>query len=102
MLAAPLKAQGRLLGVMVVATRGKRSYSADDIYFVSAAGAQLASAIEHALLFREQIERVERERRLLEAVETVNRSLGSHSVPMTVLVEAARLMETSQVGAARC
>jgi diguanylate cyclase (GGDEF)-like protein len=94
MMATPLKAQGRLLGVMVVATRGKRSYSADDIYFISAAGAQLASAIEHALLFREQIERVERERRLLEAVETVNRSLGSHSVPMTVLVEAAHLMGT--------
>ena len=79
-LATPLKAQGRLLGVMAVATRAPRSYSADDIYFVSSAGAQLASAIEHALLFREQIDRVERERRLLEAVETVNRSLGSHAV----------------------
>ena len=55
MIATPLKAQGKLLGVMVVATRGERSYSADDIYFISAAGAQLASAIDHALLFREQI-----------------------------------------------
>jgi len=95
-LATPLKAQGRLLGVMAVATRTERSYSADDIYFVSAAGAQLASAIEHALLFREQMDRVERERRLLEAVETVNRSLGTHTVPMTVVSEAARLMNTGK------
>ena len=34
-LATPLKAQGKLLGVMAVATRAARSYSADDIYFVS-------------------------------------------------------------------
>ncbi len=95
-LATPLKAQGRLLGVMAVATRAPRSYSADDIYFVSSAGAQLASAIEHALLFREQIDRVERERRLLEAVETVNRSLGTHSVSTTVVTEAARLMNTDK------
>jgi diguanylate cyclase (GGDEF)-like protein len=95
-LATPLKAQGRLLGVMAVATRAARSYSADDIYFVSSAAAQLASAIEHALLFREQIDRVERERRLLDAVETVNRSLGTHAVPTTVVAEAARLMGTSK------
>ncbi len=95
-LATPLKAQGRLLGVMAVATRNVRSYSADDIYFVSSAAAQLASAIEHALLFREQIDRVERERRLLDAVETVNRSLGTHSVPTTVVDEAARLMGASK------
>ena len=95
-LATPLKAQGRLLGVMAVATRDTRSYSADDVYFASSAGAQLASAIEHALLFREQIDRVERERRLLEAVETVNRSLGTHAVSPTVVAEAARLMNASK------
>jgi len=95
-LATPLKAQGRVLGVMAVATRAARSYSADDIYFVSSAAAQLASAIEHALLFREQIDRAERERRLLEAVETVNRSLGTHSVSATVAVEAAHLMGTGK------
>ena len=95
-LATPLKAQGSLLGVMAVATRETRSYSADDVYFASSAGAQLASAIEHALLFREQIDRVERERRLLQAVETVNRSLGTHAVSTTVVAEAARLMNASK------
>ena len=95
-LATPLKAQGRLLGVMAVATRATRSYSADDVYFASAAGAQLASAIEHALLFGEQIERVERERRLLKAVEKVNRSLGSHAVSATVVTEAAHLLNADK------
>ncbi len=95
-LATPLKAQGRLLGVMAVATRAARSYSADDVYFASAAGAQLASAIEHALLFAEQLERVERERRLLKAVEKVNRSLGAHSAAATVVAEAAHLMNADK------
>ncbi len=92
MLAAPLKAQGRLLGVLVAASHAPRSYSADDIYFATAAGAQLASAIDHALLFREQAESAARERRLLEAAERVNRSLGSPDTARTVLVEAARLL----------
>ena len=95
-LATPLKAQGRLLGVMALAARTARSYSADDVYFASAAGAQLASAIEHALLFAEQLERVERERRLLKAVEKVNRSLGAHSAAATVVAEAAHLMNAEK------
>ena len=58
-LATPLKAQGRLLGVMAVATRATRSYSADDVYFASSAGAQLASAIEQ----RAAVSRADRPRR---------------------------------------
>jgi diguanylate cyclase (GGDEF)-like protein len=92
MLAAPLKAQGRLLGVLVAASHAPRSYSADDIYFATAAGAQLASAIDHALLFREQAQSADRERRLLEAAERVNRSLGSPDTARTVLEEAAGLL----------
>lgn len=88
----PLKAQGELLAVLVAGTRTPRSYSADDIYFAAAAGAQLAGAIERALLFREQAARVERERRLLEASETLNRSLDSPSLRLVILSEATRLM----------
>jgi len=88
----PLKAQGEMLAVLVVGTRSPRSYSADDIYFVTAAGAQLAAAIERALLFREQSARIERERLLLEASETVNRNLDSPSLRMVILSEAARLV----------
>lgn len=92
----PLKAQGRLLAVMVLATRAPRSYSADDVYFASAAGAQLAAAVDRALLFRQQKVRMERERRLLEASETVNRSLDSTSLPATILTEATRLMDAQK------
>ena len=53
LLGVPLKAQGRLLAVLVPGARARAArYSADDIYFATAAGAQLAAAIERALLFR--------------------------------------------------
>jgi diguanylate cyclase (GGDEF)-like protein len=92
----PLKARGEMLAVLAAGTRASRSYSADDIYFATAAGAQLAGAIERALLFREQEARIERERRLLEASETVNRSLDSPSLRMVILSEAARLVEADK------
>lgn len=96
LLAVPLKAQARLLAVLVLGTRALRSYSADDIYFATAAGAQLAAAIERALLFREQQSRMQRERRLLEAAETVNRSLDSHTLSLIILAEAAHLMDAQR------
>jgi eukaryotic-like serine/threonine-protein kinase len=96
LLGVPLKAQGQLLAAFVAASRSVRQFSADDIYFAAAAGTQLAAAIERALLFREQDRRIERERRLLESAETVNRSLDSHAVTLTILAEAARLLEAQK------
>ena len=96
LIGVPLKAQGEKLAVLAVGTRAPRSYSADDIYFVTAAGAQLAAAIERALLFREQATRIDRERRLLEASETVNRNLDSPSLRMVILSEAARLIDADK------
>jgi diguanylate cyclase len=96
LIGVPLKAQGEMLAVLVVGTRSPRSYSADDIYFATATGAQLAAAIERALLFREQGARIDRERRLLEAAETVNRNLDSPSLRMVMLSEAARLVEADK------
>jgi diguanylate cyclase (GGDEF)-like protein len=96
LLGVPLKAQGRLLAVLALATRELRSHSAEDHYFAVAAGAQLAAAIERALLFGEQKRRIERERLLLEAAETVNRSLDSHALSMTILAEAAHLLEADK------
>jgi diguanylate cyclase (GGDEF)-like protein len=92
LLGVPLKAQGTLHGVLVLATRERRRFSADDLYFAAAAGAQLAAAVERALLFRRQEQRVARERRLLEAAETLNRSLDSPALTRTILTEAADLM----------
>jgi diguanylate cyclase (GGDEF)-like protein len=96
LLGTPLKIRDRLLGVLVVATRHPRTFTSDDLYFARAAGSQLAVAIERGRLYQDQLERTDRERRLLEAVENVNKSLGSHSVPLTVLVEAAQLMGSAR------
>lgn len=96
LLGVPLKAQGQLLAVLAVATRQSRSFSAEDIYFAAAAGAQLAAAIERALLFRQQRQRTAHERRLLEAAETVNRSLDSNSLARVILAEATALMDAQK------
>jgi diguanylate cyclase (GGDEF)-like protein len=96
MLAAPLKSQGKLLGVLVVAARSAHAFSSDDTYFAGAAGAQLAAAVDHLLLMREQLDRSDRSRRLLEAVESVNRSLGRRAAAPTILVEAAQLMGSAK------
>jgi diguanylate cyclase (GGDEF)-like protein len=92
LLGVPLRSQGRLLAVLTVATREPRAYSADDIYFASATGSHLAAALERALLFRRQEALIERERRLLEASETLNRRLDSHALSLTILAEAVALM----------
>jgi diguanylate cyclase (GGDEF)-like protein len=96
LLGVPLKAQGQLLAVLAVATRQNRNFSAEDIYFATAAGAQLAAAIERALLFQQQRQQSVHERRLLEAAETVNRSLDSHSLPRVILAEATALMDAQK------
>ncbi len=96
LLAFPLVAQSRALGVLTVVTRRPRTYSADDVGFVGAAGAELASAIEHALVLREQLERIGRQQLLLDAAETINRSVDSASLEPIILAEAARLMDAPQ------
>jgi diguanylate cyclase (GGDEF)-like protein len=101
MLLAPVKTEDQLLGVLVVATREPRAHSADDTYFVNAAAAQLAAAIDHAVLYRARADRVEIERRLLEAVENVNLSLGRRAAAPTVMVEAAQLMGAAKAALLR-
>jgi len=91
----PLRAQGRLLGALFLGSHGRRAYSADDMYFIGAAGAQLASAIERALLYREQLLRAERQRLLLDAAEKLNLRLES-SLSSTILEEACRLMDADK------
>jgi diguanylate cyclase (GGDEF)-like protein len=91
-LALPLESQGRMLGVLALVTRGVHAYLADDIDLATTAAGELASAIDHALLFREQQRRIDRQSLLIEAAEMVNRSLDSFSLETTVLAEATRLV----------
>ncbi len=88
----PLQTHGSALGVLVVASRRPRDYSSGEIDSARAAGNELASAIERALVFRGQLDRIERQRLVLEAAETINRSLDSFSLESTILAEAARLV----------
>lgn len=96
LLALPLKAQSTLLGLLVVVTRTPRTYSANDISIARTACDELAVAIERALVFREQLDRIERQRLLLEAAETVNRSLDSFSLETTILAEATRIVRAQK------
>jgi diguanylate cyclase (GGDEF)-like protein len=96
LLAVPLKAHGSPLGLLVAVTVEPRTYSERDIRAVRAACDVSAVAIESALVFREQFDRLERQRLLLEAAETVNRSLDSLSLETTILAEAMRLMRAQR------
>ncbi len=91
-LALPLMAQTRLLGVLVALTRTPKTYAEHEIDLSRTAGEDLGLAIERALVYREQLDRVERQRLLLEAAETVNRSLDSFSLETTILAEATRIV----------
>jgi diguanylate cyclase (GGDEF)-like protein len=88
----PLQTRSTVLGVVVVASRRLLAQKPNEIEAACAAGSELASAIERALLFRGQLDRIERQRLLLEAAETINRSLDSFSLESTILAEAARLV----------
>jgi diguanylate cyclase (GGDEF)-like protein len=95
LLAVPLRAQGRLLGALFLGSRDARAYSADDMYFANTAGAQIALAVEHAILYAEQLARMDREQRLLKAAEQLNLKLES-SLSVTIIAEARRLMDADK------
>jgi diguanylate cyclase (GGDEF)-like protein len=92
LVALPLKTEGVVLGVLVVLTHRPATRSADELHAAQALADELAVAMERALLFRRQVHRLDRQRLLLEAAETVNRSLDSLSLETTILAEARRLV----------
>ena len=96
MLVLPLRSRSRVLGVLAAVTRGPRCYSADDIDAAGAAGAELAVAIEQALLIRAQRDRIDDQRLLLDAAETISRSVDSASLETNILAEAARLVDAQK------
>jgi diguanylate cyclase (GGDEF)-like protein len=92
MVAVPLAAGDDVRGLLAVIARRPSAFSADDINFVSAAGALLAAAVERRSALRSRPEGAGSEHRLLEAAETVNRSLDSAALETTILAEATRLL----------
>jgi len=95
-LAAPLNGEARALGVLAVACRRERAFSQAEIDLVRATASKLAAAVDHALLFHEQVKYIERQRHLLEAAETISRSIDSGGLETTILAEAARLMDAQR------
>ena len=93
LLAAPLDGEARAMGVVVAVRRQARVFSQAEIDLVKATASKLAAGVDHALLFHEQLEYIERQRRLLEAAETISRSIDSGGLETTILAEAARLMD---------
>jgi GAF domain-containing protein len=88
LLAVPLESLDRVLGVLAVVKRSPHTYSVDDVYHVTAAGARIAAALARDLPVRD---RAGRSQLLLEAAETINSSLDSASLETTILAEATRL-----------
>jgi diguanylate cyclase (GGDEF)-like protein len=96
LVALPLETYSKVLGVLVVFARHPATGWADDLHSARALVQELAVAIERALLFRRQLDRIGRQRLLLEAAETVNRSLDSLSLETTILAEASRLVHAQR------
>jgi len=95
-LAAPLDGEARVLGVVVAVCRQARVFSQAETDLVRATASKLAAAVDHALLFHEQLKYIERQHRLLEAAETISRSIDSGGLETTILAEAARLMDAQK------
>jgi GAF domain-containing protein len=96
LVALPLETQSALLGVLVVCTRRPVTRPTEELQAAYALAGELAVAIERALLLRRQSDRIARQQLLLEAAETVNRSLDSPSLETTILAEASRLMHAQR------
>ncbi|MEK7682243.1 MAG: GAF domain-containing protein, partial [Chloroflexota bacterium] len=70
---APLKAEGTVCGILVVANRNERRFAPEDHEFLAAIGGQLGMAIQNATLF----EQTARRNRELAALVTVGKAVSS-------------------------
>lgn len=96
----PLLAKGKLVGAIVLGTRGARSFAAEELSLLAAIGQQVGMAVENARLY-EQAEQTaafaERSRLARELHDSVTQSLYS----VTMYAEAAaRLLATGDTSTA--
>ena len=92
----PFMAQGRLLGAMVLGSRGERSMSAEELSLLAAIGQEVSLAVENARLYdrAQQMAAMEERNRLAQELhDSVTQSLYS----LTLYAEAAaRLLEAGE------
>ncbi|HZQ08514.1 MAG TPA: SpoIIE family protein phosphatase [Anaerolineae bacterium] len=92
----PLVSQGRLIGIINVATDEWQFLTSTDLQLLSAVGAQVTVALERARLYdtlREQYERFQRE---LEMARTVQASLLPRELPTIIGVRLAALWNSAR------
>jgi signal transduction histidine kinase len=92
-ISVPFMAQGRLLGAMVLGSRGERSVSNEELSLLAAIGQEVSMAVENARLYdrAQQMAAMEERNRLAQELhDSVTQSLYS----LTLYAEAAaRLLE---------
>ncbi|MBI2897114.1 MAG: GAF domain-containing protein [Deltaproteobacteria bacterium] len=95
--AAPLVAKDRLVGVLCVVRRSDRPFADEEIRLLESSAAQTAIALEHARLFEEARHGVEELRLLLDVGRVITASLD-----LDQILEQAAGIVTRLVGASNC
>jgi len=95
-ISVPLMVQGRLLGGMVLSSRGERSMSSEELALLAAIGQEVSMAVENARLYdrAQQMAAMEERNRLAQELhDSVTQSLYS----LTLYAEAAaRMLEANK------
>jgi GAF domain-containing protein/CheY-like chemotaxis protein/anti-sigma regulatory factor (Ser/Thr protein kinase) len=91
MLAVPLRVQGRIIGVLYIATLAARAFSDAEVALLQAFGDQAALALENARLYAETSRRLDETRALLEVAEILNSTLDARQLLKSVAIKIAQV-----------
>ncbi len=98
-LAVPLRAEGRVIGVLNLSnTAPRRRFDHDDLELLGSFADMAAAAIENARLYQELIRDREHVERELSMASRIQRSIISTHVPCASVRMVSRLMPASAVG----
>ena len=90
----PLKAKGRPVGMMAIASDQQRELGEAEQQWLTSMGAQIGMAIENARLYEEERRRTKEWRSVFEVGEQVAASLDLHALLETVVQRAQELLRT--------
>ena len=94
----PLKVEGRLVGIFLLASPRQKAFSQNQIRILSDLAAKAALMIEHARLYRSAQERLARLTTLREIDRAISANLSLHEVIETLLEKAHPHMQVDAVG----
>ena len=90
----PLKAKGRPVGMMAIASHQQRELGEAEQQWLTSMGAQIGMAIENTRLYEEERRRTKEWRSVFEVGEQVAASLDLHALLETVVQRAQELLRT--------